>query len=658
MLAPGAARQAGHPAAPARASPKGSAMLFGALFRRGMCRCGSASDALPLRAEPVPPQRGADPALGPAFGPLPAPLSSWRSFTRGPVEVVYTLDAAAHPLHVLPAGRAAPPAAVPSPCVVAGLDLGTIDDAAHPEHVQAIALMGAHALAVFARLGFRTPPRLVIRLCSFGGESGSGFRGGTEVWLDHLWVSTALAGADALLTVAHEAFHRVQYLYNATTARTSPLYAALREGGARLAEDWVLDSGDRYLKDGIELLDDPGRPLLHHLAPGGEIAPHSYAAALFWRWMCEQHGEIPRHSDLGHEVMRTILEHMVDGSGYILQDLREARGRVVGEGHLDRFQHLDVAGGETLSTETDWGNFLVANWVQGIAGRRADQRFDYVEGDAGNGRLRTRRPFVWPGETLQADRLAAKPFAFEIPPGAVRAGFAARYTVVTTGPGAPPLLRIDFETLEGMTDPLVQVLMIRRDAAGGEHLQDLLRSDRARWTCHVPTQGLAQVVVVAAAREAPGRYRLRIGADAGRAILHAAPINAAPGTSFETDPRAAPWPWTSPDLVLDGTQLRLRVTNRGDAASAPARVAFAAQGTTADVPLRAAAWRPLGEATLPPVAPGATAELLVPWQAPPPAAATGWGLRATIAAPGDAAPLVILSSIGRLSRPGRFDAVL
>lgn len=634
-------------------------MLFGSLFRRGMCRCGSASDAQPLGAPPPQRLRADDPARGPAFGALLAPVEAWRRFVQGPVTVVYTLDAAAHPRHALPDHRAALPAAIPAPCTVAGVALGSLTDPTHPAHVQAVALMGAHALKVFSELGFRTPPQLEIRLCTFGTDAGAGFRGGTEVWLDHVWVSTTLGDADTLLTVAHEAFHRVQYQYNATTERTSPLYAALREGGARLAEDWVLDSGDRYLKDGMELLNDPARPLLHHAAPGGEIAPHSYAAALFWRWMCEQHGEIARHSDLGHEVMRTILERMVDDSGYILQDLREARGLVVGQGHLDRFQHLDVKGGEVLSTETDWGNFLVANWVQGIAGRRADQRFDYVEGDADGGRFRKKRPFVWPDETLQAARLAAKPFAFTIPPGTVRAGFAARYTVVKVGPGAPPLLRIDYESLEGMEDPLVQVLMIRRDDHDDEHLHDLLRSDRARWTCHVPTRGLSQVVVIVAAREAPGRYRLRIEAASGRAILHAAPMNAAPGTSYETDPRAAAWPWTSPDLVLLGDQVRVRVTNRGDAASDPAQVTLAAQGTTADRPLLPGTWQPVAAAILPAIPPGGMAELLLPWDAPRvPVGATGWGLRATIAAPGDATPLVILSSIGAVRVPARFDAVL
>lgn len=633
-------------------------MLFGTLFGRGICRCGSAGDALPLRAEPVAPRHGGDPALGPAFGPLPDPQTAWRRFSAGPVTIVYTLDAAAHPYHALPPERATPPAG-DTACSVAGVELGRIADPAHPAHAQAVALMAAYAMKVFGGLGFKVPASLTIHLCTFGAEAGAKYRGGTEVWLDHVWVSTQLDGADALLTVAHELFHRVQYLYNPTIAKTSPFYAALREGGARLAEDWVLDSGDRYLKDGSELLGDPGRPLAHHAAPGGEIAPHSYAAALFWRWLCEQHGEIARGPDFGPEVMRTILERMSDESGYILQDLREARGLVAGSGHLDRFEHLSLAEGEILSTETDWGNFLVANWMHGTASPTSDLRFDYVEDDAGGGKFSRKRPFVWPGETLRAETLATKPYLFTIPAGAVRAGFAARYTVVDLDGAAPPLLQVDFAAEDGMVDPLVQLLLIRRDAAGQEHLQDLIRTDAARWTRFVPTAGLAQVVIIVAARERPGRYRLGVGAAAGRAVLHMTPWNAAPGTSFETDPRSGDWSWTSPDLVRDGDHLRLRVTNRGDAASGTLRVVVDAQGTTPDLPLRAGAWHTVGEASLAPVAAGATGEIRLPWQAPRvPVGATGWGLRATVTDGASGARLVVLSSIGKLTRPKRFDAVL
>ncbi|MBW6399037.1 hypothetical protein KPL78_14320 [Roseomonas sp. HJA6] len=633
-------------------------MLFGSLFRLGVCRCGSASDALPLSAEPVQPPPGGDPALGPAFGPLPGPEASWTSFRAGPITVVYTLDAVTHPFHALPPDRAAPPAG-PTDVAIGGLALGQVSDPAHPAHVQAVALMAAYSAEIYRKLGFKVPATATIRLCTHGGEAGANYRGGTEVWLDHLWVSTRLDGPDALLTVAHELFHRVQYLYNPTTAKTSPLYAALREGGARLAEDWVLNSGDRYLKDGAELLGDPGRPLLFHHAPGGEIAPHSYAAALFWRWMCEQHGKVPRDITGGHEVMRAILEGMIDETGYILQDLREARSLVVGQGHLDRFEHLDVKGGETLSTETDWGNFLVANWMHGTAKPVVDLRFDYVEDDADGGRFAKKRPFVWPNETIHAERLTTKPYVFEIPAGAVRAGFAARYTIIDLAGAPPPLLQVDFAVDQGMEDPLVQLLLIRRDGSGQEFLQDLIRIDARHWTRFVPTAGLAQVIVIVAAREKPGRYRLAIAAASDKPVLHVTPWNAAPGTSFETDPRAADWPWASPDLALDGNDIRLRATNRGDAPTPPLPVAFAAQGTTPDVPLRAAQWRPLGDATLPPIPPGGTAEIRIPWQAPGiPVAAKGWGLRATISGADHGRDIVVLSSVGAVNRPKRIDAVL
>ncbi len=633
-------------------------MKFGDIFRRGACRCGSASDAAPLRADAVSPN-AAKVMEGPAFGALTAPLDAWRHFQEGAIKVCYTLDGAAHRFHALPPERAAPPAG-PMACTIAGIDLGRIADPGHPAHVQAMARMAQHALGVFGGLGFKVPAALTIHLCTFRAETGAKYRGGTEAWLDHVWVSTLLDETEALLTVAHEVFHRVQYEYNPTDRKTTPLYAALREGGARLAEDWVLDSGDRYLKDGIEFLKDPGRPLVHHAAAGEEIAPHSYAAALFWRWLCEQHGKVPRAADGGHEVMRTILERMIDPAGYFLVDLREARGVVFGEGHLDRFDHLDIAAGEILSTETDWGNFLVANRLHGIGRPTPDGRFDYVEDDAGDGAFSRARPFVWPGETLRAGALKDRPFVFEIPKGAVRAGFAARYTEIELDGAAPALLKVDFQVLAGMEDPLVQLLLIRRAADGTEHLHDLIRIDARRSTRFVPTAGLSQVVVIVAAREKPGRYRLSVGAASGRAVLHATPWNAAAGTSYETDPRHKdqPWSWRSPDLAVTGGELVLRVTNRGDAASAALQVTFHAQGTTADVPLRAGVWRAVGDAVLGPIPPRGVGEVRIPWKAPGvPKAATGWGLRATVAG-GPDGPLVVLSSTGRLTRPARIDSVL
>ena len=59
---------------------------------------------------------------------------------------------------------------------------------------------------------------------------------------------------------------------------------------------------------------------------------------------------------------------------------------------------------------------------------------------------------------------------------------------------------------------------------------------------------------------------------AGRAVLHATPWNAAPGNSFETDPRDTThrWGWTSPDLVLDGSRHLLGVVEKAAVPSAPA----------------------------------------------------------------------------------------
>ena len=51
-----------------------------------------------------------------------------------------------------------------------------------------------------------------------------------------------------------------------------------------------------------------------------------------------------------------------------------------------------------------------------------------------------------------AEDLAARPYAFAIPKGAVRAGFASRYTAVDLAGASPPLLRLVVRMLANLTD--------------------------------------------------------------------------------------------------------------------------------------------------------------------------------------------------------------
>ena len=70
---------------------------------------------------------------------------------------------------------------------------------------------------------------------------------------------------------------------------------------------------------------------------------------------------------------------------------------------------------------------------------------------------------------------------------------------------APPLLQVDFAVEDGMQDPLVQLLLIGRDARGQEELRDLIRLDAARFPA--PRSGAGQGPAPGQARGLPQRRR-------------------------------------------------------------------------------------------------------------------------------------------------------
>jgi len=260
-------------------------------------------------------------------------------------------------------------------------------------------------------------------------------------------------------------------------------------------------------------------------------------------------------------------------------DLREARLPRLRRRHLVLFQHLYFAAAKR-SHRDDRGNFLVANGCTD-ADPVEDRRFDYLEDMAAQGAFAKKRPFVWPGEELRAADL---PFRFEIPRGAIRAGFASRYTVVDVAAGAPPLIQLDFAAIEGMGDPLVQVLMIRRDPDGIERLHDLLRSDRARWSCLLPPAGLADRSHRRGA-EKPGRTGCS-SPPRRASVLHMAPSR--PRRAAATRPTRARAP--GPGLAgVRGTELGADPPGQmGRRAERAAAHLSTAQGTTPARPLRAA----------------------------------------------------------------------
>jgi hypothetical protein len=301
------------------------------------------------------------------------------------------------------------------------------DSLTHPFHVQFIARCAEFALWRFGALGFR-PPAL--------GRSGTpgdntlrivlsdtqGFRGLTSPTWDHIEVSNKLVGVQALMTVGHEIFHRVQYAYNRSEhAQRVPddagfdLSLLVFEGGARFAEDLLVDGQNRYSFDAARWFTARRRPLARSTGDDGGLSGASYEAALFWKYVAEQHGEALepeiRYTSppgLGRviaswqpspQVMaeaknhRIILEHIepagTNGGGLSIASLRAARARMQGVGTLDRSVPVDVEGtgqvgvGGLLIPDSTWTNFVCGIALNGQSGD--DTRFEFREQPAFRG---------------------------------------------------------------------------------------------------------------------------------------------------------------------------------------------------------------------------------------------------------------------------------
>ena len=104
----------------------------------------------------------------------------------------------------------------------------------------------------------------------------------------------------------HELFHQVQYRYNSVTSLTG-FEMALREGGARLAEDCIEDFPNRYAGSAAVPFMNP----THALANIATANAEAYAAGLFWKYLTEQHSTRTSSADepaVGFDAYCRVLE--------------------------------------------------------------------------------------------------------------------------------------------------------------------------------------------------------------------------------------------------------------------------------------------------------------------------------------------------------------
>lgn len=530
-----------------------------------------------------------------------------------PIRVMYSLSDVRHALP--PALHQPVVGTEPSVIIGSDLVLGRYSpDSVTPRHVQFIFLCAAYALRRFHALGFRPPLLregvLVVELMALD------FRGGTDSSHkaeDRIGVERSLIGQDAFLTVGHEIFHRIQYAYNPVLVpggfgrlpfASHSIHALVREGGARLAEDWLLDEANRYVVEGRQWFDSPGLSLTQWRTPDSAIVGSGYSGGLFWKHVAEQHdgGASPR--DRGARMMHAVLlatrSEKPDSQNipYSVACLRRAWSVMTGPGHFDQFFHLSEDA-TPVCEETAWGNFLVALALNGSGG--ADSRFRFSEtaswGEASRAQLRVPpehsivygdlpvfdhgepiRALTFSADTMADRRLrprlreailelagnapaanAPPPFRM-LPPYAV-AAFAVRMSDRDTFPsGATRLLRISFSPARGaLRDSLVQVLVTDR----GGRLIDLFRHDGSNsrsMNLILSAKDDSLVRVLVASREEGGDFFLSFSRVLDRPLLSATSWNRAVDTHYAEDPARYVWDWRSPDVDWASSARRLRFT--------------------------------------------------------------------------------------------------
>jgi hypothetical protein len=432
-----------------------------------------------------------------------------RSFFTASVVVRYTTDAGAHQVNAtVPAADA--PMTLSNGTVIGTLranlaDLHPDNTEGAPTYVQRVGLIAEHALGRYLAWGFRDPRNGAARMEYRILAQAPGVAGQTSASWSHVEVGPGNSDIQNLHTVPHEFFHQVQYRYNATTTR-SGIYGILREGGARLIEDCVNDFPNRWVDTASLIFSDPTHSMIDF--PVGTNTPIRYAAGLFWKYVAEQHSVLSNAADepaIGIDSYRRVLEASATvlatdpGLGYTAGALRNARGQMPWYGSFDQFGWYDAACTQLSSSETTWGNYLVANYLHGTANPVSDRRFEYMEDE---------EAVSWPGSPVA--KLAALQAAVAVSDDLVlatgtvinRSGtgqkrYSARYFRVTPGTPQPRMLRVNFTAGAGMTDPLVQIVRI----GAGNALVDLHRSDRPSYSKTISMSGLTSVVVIVAARE-------------------------------------------------------------------------------------------------------------------------------------------------------------
>jgi hypothetical protein len=431
----------------------------------------------------------------------------------------------------------------------------------------------------------------------------SGYGGCGFIAIDNNLDDEVLAGS-----AVHELFHCVQSQYQSSPGSVSCMqwHPYIMEGMTRCVEDTVNDSLNRWMKGANSYFSENWRT--------GNISllDLSYRAALFWKYMTEQHSTqttAAHEPAIGIDLVRKACEmagNLGEASINIPIALR-SQFRVPFFGTFRHFIYLSSGNRELSTDETTFGNWLAANYLQCLRNTDPDldRRFTYME-------ARERGP---EGQSLLNCMTNTTQHRLE-QGGAVNieednTHWSAEYHELQMEPEVDSV-KISFSAYTGFDHPLVQLLLIEQ----GDTFGDLIRFDRS-FTKTVKAHGLKKIVIVAGACDTGGSYTIRAQAVDATSDVMITRWNSVQGQEHEFDPIDWSWHWISPDIWVDNSDgesqlhersmlrfewdnprggsnhLYIRLRNKGTKKAENVFVRFYYQDASAE--LREDAWQPVWE---------------------------------------------------------------
>jgi hypothetical protein len=454
----------------------------------------------------------------------------------------------------------------------------------------------------------------------------------------------------------HELFHMVQFQYPGAYPPGGIWTEAVVEGGATIAEDSVADLMNRYLDEaahnfnGIGVMSNPNQCLTYA----------SYKASLFWRYIAEQQSADITEPFVGVETYRNIIEHCSAGT-WSTDNIKDAIRELPWYQDFYEFGYLDPAKLDRTSSETVFGNYVLACYLKDLGVNVPDRRFDFIEDEEEIRLDDILQPVLGAAEPLQTtlasvtltgtgNLTAAGSLSFN---GQVNS-FASRYYVVTIDP-AVTNINVQFAATSSLTSSIFQIVLIDEDNA----VRDIHRTDFTTYTKYLTNlrdgKHLNRILLVVSGANSSGNFSLSVSSTSPVPDVMVTRWHTALKTEYEIDSFNWAWTWVSPDIWVDNDQdgiadgevyfnynnkLHVRLHNKGNADASGIQIDLYYQSASAG--LSSTAWLPVQDANSQPptltnlsLSAGATQDWVVDWAPLPDGTSHHFCVKAVVTVPGD-----------------------